>query len=61
MIIKKYSDLEKIKEDRVVDLSELSPKQYRMAINFLAGLTWQKGSLTKIARGKFWVRLEELR
>lgn len=59
MIIKKYSDLEKIKDDVVVDLSELKPKQFMMAISFLAGLTCQTGSLTKIARDKFLVKLGE--
>lgn len=59
MVIKKYSDLENIKDDVVVDLSKLEPKQFMMAINFLAGLTNQKGSLTKIASDKFLVKLGE--
>ena len=59
MKIKSYSDLEKVKDDMVVDLSELEPKLVTRAIDFLTGLTCKKGILTKIARAKFLVRIGE--
>ena len=59
MIIKKYSDLEKVEDNMVVDLSELELKLITRAIDFLAGLTCKKGSLTKIASNKFLVKLGE--
>lgn len=57
MIIRNYSDLKKVEDNMVVDLSLLSPKLAIRAIDFLAGLTCKKGSLTKIEKNKFLVRI----
>lgn len=56
MIIKKYVDLKKVEDNMIVDLTELSPMHALRAIDFLAGLT-SKGSLIKIERGKFLVKI----
>lgn len=61
MKIQSYSDLEKIADNMVVDLSEVEPKLATRAIDFLTGLTCKNGSLTKIARAKFFVKLSELK
>lgn len=58
MKIKNYSDLRNVSDDMVVDLSELSSKQFIRAIDFLAGLTYETGSLTKLEKNKFLVKLE---
>ena len=58
MKIKNYSDLGNVSDDMVVDLSELSSKQCIRAIDFLAGLTYESGSLTKLEKSKFLVKLE---
>ena len=55
MIIKNYSDLEKVENNMIVDLSELSPKLALRAIDFLLGLTFKNGSLKKISRDKYLV------
>lgn len=58
MKIKSYSDLEKVEDNMVVDLSELEPKLAMRAIDFLAGLTFKKGRLTKISSHKYLVKIE---
>ena len=57
MKIKSYSDLVKVEGNMVVDLSGLDPKLTTRAIDFLAGLTCKKGSLIKITRDRFLVKL----
>lgn len=57
MIIKNYSDLQKIVDGMIIDLSLLDPKLATRAIDFLAGLTCKKGSLKKIEKNKFLVRI----
>lgn len=57
MIIKKYEDLKNVKDNMIVDLSELSPKQAMRAIDFLAGLASKNGSLTKVGNGKFLIKI----
>ena len=59
MIIKNYSDLEKVENNMIVDLNELSPKLALRAIDFLLGLTFKKGSLKKVERGKYLVIIGE--
>lgn len=59
MVIEKFSDLTKVKDNTVVDLSKLEPSQRRQAISFLSGLTYKGGNLKKIACHKFLVRIEE--
>lgn len=59
MLIKSFSDLGELKDGMTADLSELEPKQFMLAIGFLTGLTYQKGSLIKVARKKFFLRLGE--
>ena len=57
MIIEKYSDLEKIEDNMIVDLTKLSLKLKERALDFLAGLTSKHGSLKKIECDKYLVRL----
>ena len=57
MKIKKYSDLEKIDDNMVVDLCEANPKLIRRTIDFLTGLTCKKGGLTKIACYQYLVKI----
>ena len=59
MIIKEYSDLKKVKNNDIVDLSYLNPKLTIRAIDFLAGLTCKKGSLKKLENNKFLVKIGE--
>ena len=59
MKIKKYSDLKKVDDNMIVDITELDFKIARRVIDFLAGLTFKKGSLKKIEKGKFLVRIGE--
>ncbi len=57
MKVKKFSDLAKVKHNMVVDLDNLNFKEQLMVVSFLSGLTYQRGSLTKIARHKYLIRL----
>ena len=57
MIIRNYSDLEKVKDNMTVDLSKLSPKLSLRAIDFLLGLTYKSGSLKRVKRSKYLVRI----
>ncbi len=57
MKIKSYRDLEKIKDNMMVDLTELDSKLITRSIDFLAGLTCKKGNLTKIACHKYLVKI----
>lgn len=59
MIVEKYNDLVNVQDNMVVDLSRLNPKQFMMAIGFLSGLTCRMGSLKKISRNKYLVKLGE--
>ena len=58
MKIKKYSDLEKIEDNMIVDLTELDSTMTKRAIDFLAGLICKNGSLTKLESGKFLVKMK---
>lgn len=58
MKIKSYSDLEKVEDSMVIDLTELEPKLIMRTIDFLTGLTCKKGSLTKIACHKYLVKID---
>lgn len=53
MVIKNYSDLERVEDNMLVDLSNMEAQKFKMAINFLAGLTSKNGKLIKIAKDKF--------
>ena len=57
MKIKEYSDLKKVEDNMIVDITELDLKIARRVVDFLAGLTFKKGSLKKIEKGKFLVRI----
>ncbi len=57
MKIKSYSDLEKVEDNMVVDLSLLEPKLIKRAIDFLAGLTCKNGSLTKLSCYTYLVKI----
>ena len=57
MIVKEYSDLKNVEDNMVVDLTKLSPMLALRAIDFLSGLTFKGGSLKKVERGKFLVRI----
>mgnify|MGYP002627024115 CR=1 FL=1 len=57
MIIEKYSDLEKVEDNMIVDLTKLSPRLATRALDFLAGLTCKNGSLTKLENNKFLVKI----
>lgn len=57
MKIKSYEDLAKVKNNMVVDLSELEPKLATRAIDFLAGLTCKNGSLNKISCQQYLVKI----
>lgn len=57
MIIEKYSDIEKIKDNMIVDLSKLEPKIAIRVIDFLNGLTFKNGSLKKLESGKYLVKM----
>ena len=57
MIIEKYEDLKNVEDNMVVDLTKLSSKLALRAIDFLLGLTSKSGSLKKLERGKFLVRI----
>lgn len=57
MIIEKYSDLEKVEDGMIVDLSKLSIKLSLRALDFLLGLTCKNGSLKKIERNKYLVKI----
>ena len=59
MKIKNYSDLKNVGDEMIIDLSELKSKQFIKAINFLAGLTFKKGSLTKLENNKYLVKVME--
>lgn len=57
MIIEKYSDIEKIDDNMIVDLSKLEPKIAIRVIDFLNGLTFKNGSLKKLESGKYLVKM----
>lgn len=57
MIIEKYSDIEKIEDNMIVDLSKLEPKIAIRVIDFLNGLTFKNGSLKKLESGKYLVKM----
>ena len=57
MIIEKYSDIEKIEDNMIVDLSKLEPKIAIRVIEFLNGLTFKNGSLKKLESGKYLVKM----
>lgn len=57
MIIEKYSDIEKIEDNMIVDLSKLEPKIAIRVIDFLNGLTFKNGSLKKLESGKYLVKI----
>nr|MBP3259257.1 cell division protein SepF [Bacilli bacterium] len=57
VVIENYSDLEKVSDNLIVDISKLSPKLSLRAIDFLLGLTYKFGSLKRIERCKYLVRI----
>ncbi len=57
MKIEKFRDLIKVKDKMVVDLRNMEIKERLKVICFLSGLTYQRGSFTKIACGQFIVKL----
>ncbi len=59
MKIKSYSDLEKVEDNMLVDLTELEPRLIARAIYFLAGLTCKNGSLTKISCHQYLVKINK--
>ena len=59
MKIMNYNDLRKVSDNTIVDLSSLSSRDFIRVVDFLAGLTYKKGSLTKLEKNKFLVKLEE--
>ena len=59
MIIEKYSDLEKVEDGMIVDLTKLSPRMSVRALDFLAGLTFRNGSLKKIEKDKYLVKIND--
>lgn len=55
MQIERYSDLEKIENNMIVDLSKLEQKVLLRALDFLLGLTIKKGSLKKLENNRYLV------
>lgn len=58
MQIEKYSDLEKVEDNMIVDITKLTNKLSIRVLDYLAGLT-KYGSLKKIERGKYLVRIKK--
>lgn len=57
MIIEKYSDLKKVKNNVIIDLSKLNSNLYIRALDFLAGLTFRNGRIIKLEKQKFLIKL----
>jgi len=60
MMLKKYEDLKNVEDNMIVDLTELDLEIAKRAIDFLAGLTCKNGSLIKLAKNRYLVRIGEV-